>query len=63
MGLSGLASSHRMVRAMATDGYVQDLSSRDFFKDGMQGLPGITNTLQDRMGTPEPINVFKHSRI
>ena len=24
----------------------------------MQGLPGITNTLQDRLGTPEPINVF-----
>ena len=45
-------------QAVATDGYVQDLSSRDFFKDGMQGLPGITNTLQDRMGTPEPINVF-----
>ena len=45
-------------QAVATDGYVQDLSSRDFFKEGMQGLPGITNTLQDRMGTPEPINVF-----
>lgn len=45
-------------QAVSTDGYVQDLSSRDFFKDGMQGLPGITNTLQDRMGTPEPINIF-----
>jgi type II secretory pathway pseudopilin PulG len=45
-------------QVITTDGYVQDLSSRDFFKDGMQGLPGITNTLQDRMGTPEPINVF-----
>ena len=45
-------------QVISTDGYVQDLSSRDFFKDGMQGLPGITNTLQDRLGTPEPINVF-----
>lgn len=45
-------------QVITTDGYVQDLSSRDFFKDGMQGLPGITNTLQDRLGTPEPINVF-----
>ena len=45
-------------QVVTTDGYVQDLSSREFFKDGMQGLPGITNTLQDRIGTPEPINVF-----
>ena len=45
-------------QAMATDGYVQDLSSRDFSKMVCRGLPGITNTLQDRMGTPEPINVF-----
>ena len=37
-------------QVITTDGYVQDLSSRDFFKDGMQGLPGITNTLQDRLG-------------
>ena len=33
-------------QAVATDGYVQDLSSRDFFKEGMQGLPGITNTFR-----------------
>ena len=45
-------------QVVTTDGYVQDLSSRDFFKEGMQGLPGISNTLQDRIGTPEPINVF-----
>ena len=45
-------------QAVSTDGYVQDLSIRDFFKEGMQGLPGIANTLQDRLGTPEPINVF-----
>ena len=41
-----------------TDGYTQDLSSRAFFREGMQGLPGISNTLQDRIGSPEPINVF-----
>lgn len=41
-----------------TDGYTQDLSSRAFFQEGMQGLPGISNTLQDRIGSPEPINVF-----
>lgn len=45
-------------QVVTTDGYIQDLSSREFFKEGMQGLPGITNTLQDRIGTPEPINVF-----
>ena len=45
-------------QAVTTDGFVQDLSSREFFKEGIQGLPGITNTLQDRIGTPEPINVF-----
>lgn len=45
-------------QAVTTDGFVQDLSTREFFKEGMQGLPGITNTLQDRIGTPEPINVF-----
>lgn len=45
-------------QVVTTDGYEQDLSSREFFKEGMQGLPGITNTLQDRIGTPEPINVF-----
>ena len=45
-------------QVVTTDGYVQDLSSRDFFKEGMQGLPGISNTLQDRIGAPEPINVF-----
>ena len=45
-------------QVVTTDGYVQDLSSRDFFRDGMQGLPGISNTLQDRIGSPEPINVF-----
>ena len=45
-------------QVITTDGYVQDLSSRDFFKEGMQGLPGVSNTLQDRIGTPEPINVF-----
>ena len=43
---------------VTTDGYIQDLSSRKFFIEGMQGLPGISNTLQDRIGTPEPINVF-----
>ena len=43
---------------VTTDGYIQDLSSREFFIEGMQGLPGISNTLQDRIGTPEPINVF-----
>ena len=52
----GFASPDGQV--ITTDGYVKDLSSRDFFKEGMQGLPGITNTLQDRLGTPEPINVF-----
>ena len=45
-------------QVVTTDGYVQDLSGREFFKDGMQGLPGISNTLQDRIGSPEPINVF-----
>ena len=45
-------------QVVTTDGYVQDLSVRDFFKEGMQGLPGISNTLQDRIGSPEPINVF-----
>ncbi len=45
-------------QVVTTDGYVQDLSGRDFFKEGMQGLPGISNTLQDRIGSPEPINVF-----
>lgn len=45
-------------QVITTDGYEQDLSSREFFKEGMQGLPGITNTLQDRIGSPEPINVF-----
>lgn len=43
---------------VTTDGYIQDLASREFFIEGMQGLPGISNTLQDRIGTPEPINVF-----
>ncbi len=45
-------------QAVTTDGYVQDLSSRTFFKEGIQGLPGISNTLQDRIGASEPINVF-----
>ncbi len=45
-------------QVVTTDGYVQDLSSRDFFREGMQGLAGISNTLQDRIGSPEPINVF-----
>lgn len=45
-------------QVVTTDGYKQDLSSRAFFQEGMQGLPGISNTLQDRIGSPEPINVF-----
>ena len=45
-------------QVVTTDGYVQDLSDRDFFQEGMQGLPGISSTLQDRIGSPEPINVF-----
>ena len=45
-------------QVVTTDGYVQDLSSREFFREGMQGLPGISDTLQDRIGSPEPINVF-----
>ena len=42
-----------------TDGYKQDLSYRDFYQDGMNGLPGITNSLTDSIGSnPESINVF-----
>ena len=42
-----------------TDGYAKDLSYREFYQDGMNGLAGITTTLSDSLGSDtEPINVF-----
>lgn len=37
---------------------MQDLSEREFFHDGMKGISGVTFTLQDHIGSKEPINVF-----
>lgn len=43
---------------ITTDGYTQDLSEREFFHDGMKGISGVTSTLQDHIGSKEPISVF-----
>lgn len=46
-------------QAHTTDGHQADLSFREFFTDGMNGLPGITNTLNDIISTgSDSINVF-----
>lgn len=52
----GFVASNGQV--VTTDGHSQDLSERDFFHDGMKGLSGVTNTLEDHIGNKEPINVF-----
>lgn len=41
-----------------TDSYVYDLSNEDAYLYGMQGLPNVTESLQDEIGLPDWINVF-----
>lgn len=41
-----------------TDGFHQDLSYRDFYRDGMRGQVSITEVLEDSLGEHERINVF-----
>lgn len=41
-----------------TDGFQQDLSFRDFFRDGMRGRVSVTEVLEDSLGEHEKINVF-----
>lgn len=44
--------------AYVTDGYIQDLSFREFFKKGMQGEAIITGVMEDKLSGGENINVF-----
>lgn len=41
-----------------TDGFQQDLSYRDFYRDGMRGRVSITAVMEDSLGEHERINVF-----
>ena len=41
-----------------TDGYEQDLSFREFYKNGMQGRISLTTILDDSIGKEEKINVL-----
>ena len=42
-----------------TDGYVQDMSYRDYFQKGMQGKPDVTDAMEEAIGSEkELINVF-----
>lgn len=45
--------------AHTTDGYTKDLSGREFYIRGMQGLSSITNVMTDSIGNSnDPINVL-----
>ncbi len=44
--------------AYTTDGYVQDLSSREYFKNGLNGYADITTGIIDKMGDQAEVNVF-----
>lgn len=44
--------------AYTTDGYVKNLSFRDFFRDAMEGKRVVTDMIMDSIGEEEPINVF-----
>lgn len=45
-------------QVITTDGYTQDLSEREFYHQGMKGISVVTTTLDDHIGSSEPINVF-----